>query len=79
MRLRALFLKRKSNQININHNTTFGMNIGMENNMIEIIMICLMVVGISLISLISTFVLINWLSIREMRNIIDSKRKKWWK
>jgi hypothetical protein len=67
------------NQININHNTTFGMNIGMENNMIEIIMICLMVIGISLISLISTFVLINWLSIREMRNIIDSKRKKWWK
>jgi hypothetical protein len=67
------------NQININHNTTFGMNIGMENNMIEIIMICLMVIGISLISLISTFVLINWLSIREMRNIMDSKRKKWWK
>ena len=79
MGLRALFLKRKMNQININHNTTFGMNIGMENNMIEIIMICLMVIGISLISLISTFVLINWLSIREMRNIMDSKRKKWWK
>jgi len=67
------------NQININHNTTFGMNIGMENNMIEIIMICLMVIGISLVSLISTFVFINWLSIREMRNIMDSKRKKWWK
>lgn len=79
MGLRALFLKRKMNQININHNTTFGMNIGMENNMIEIIMICLMVVGISLISLISTFVFINWLSIRQMQELMKSKRKKWWK